>query len=681
MLPKAFSQKIQAALDDPFLQTALDANAERRIRARQQAWAELPDIAQRRQRMHSLRLEVVRNLEVYAEQFVRKVQENGVAVHRAANASEAVAIILGIIHQHGARRVAKSKTMVSEEIELNTALQSAGIEVVETDLGEYIVQLRGERPAHLITPAVHLRRSDVARTFSEKLGAPYSEDIPTMTALARRRLRQVFLQADIGLSGVNFGVAETGTMCILSNEGNGRMVSTIPPVHIALMGLERIVPTLKDLALCLSVLPRSATGQKLTVYTSLLQSPRRPGEVDGPLERHLVLVDNGRLVASRGALHEALSCIRCGACLNACPIFRELGGHAYVGKDGIQAPYGGPIGSVISPLLLGNENFSHLARASSLCGACRDACPVDIDLPGLLLRVRAGAGGAPGQPMPVKQPSISNAPIPLRLGLRLFGWLAASSLRFQLAQKAVGLMGAALAPRSAWLRLPAFTGWGYSKDFPRPARRTFHDLFPGLERQPEHIQPFKMSQPEESHFTGTASVSEQAGLVDSFKANWLANGGMLVMCKQTELPDRLREIYKAKSGGQPLKLAGFTADMPACLAEFLWTEELELTEQPDAVSKIGLTGVIAASANPAALLVASGVGRTLWASLLPEIHVAIVRTNQIVTGLEELITLPAVRESSNAALVTGPSRTADIEMTLTVGVHGPREVVVFLLSE
>ncbi len=280
--------------------------------------------------------------------------------------------------------------MVSEEIDFNHALEAAGIQVVETDLGEYIVQLRGERPSHILTPAVHLRRGQVGQLFHDKLGTPYTEDIPEMVATARRVLREVFLTADIGVSGVNFGVAETGTLCLVTNEGNGRMVTSLPPVHVALMGIERLVPTLDDLALFLSLLPRSGTGQKLSVYTSLIHAPKRLTDVDGPPERHLILVDNGRSAMRNSPLAESLYCIRCGACLNACPVFREIGGHAYIGLDGSIAPYPGPIGSVVSPGLLGCGNFGQLAQASSLCGACQEACPVDINLPELLLRVRAG---------------------------------------------------------------------------------------------------------------------------------------------------------------------------------------------------------------------------------------------------------------------------------------------------
>jgi L-lactate dehydrogenase complex protein LldF len=228
-----------------------------------------------------------------------------------------------------------------------------------------------------------LRKEQVGELFHEKLGIPYTTDIPTLTAAARKVLREVFLTADIGLSGVNFSVAETGALCIITNEGNGRMVTTMPKVHIALMGMERIVPNLDGLALMLSLLPRSATGQKLTVYTKLLNQPLA-GQT-----RHLIILDNGRTRLRNSPLKESLYCIRCGACLNACPVFRELSGHAYIGTDGSIAPYPGPIGSIVSPGLLG-ENFVQLAQASSLCGACKDACPVDIDLPKLLTRVRAG---------------------------------------------------------------------------------------------------------------------------------------------------------------------------------------------------------------------------------------------------------------------------------------------------
>jgi L-lactate dehydrogenase complex protein LldF len=366
--------------------------------------------------------------------------------------------------------IAKSKSMVSEEIELNHALEKHGINVVETDLGEYIVQLRQEKPSHIITPAAHLKKEQVAQLFHEKLGIPYTEDIPTLTATARNVLREVFLTADIGMSGVNFGVAETGAVCIVTNEGNGRMVTTLPKTHIALMGMERLVPNLDDLALMLSLLPRSATGQKLTVYTQLLHTPQ-PNQT-----RHLIILDNGRSKLRNSPLKESLYCIRCGACLNACPVFRELSGHAYIGRDLSIAPYPGPIGSVISPGLLG-ENYVQLAQASSLCGACKDACPVDIDLPKLLTRVRAGQ--SPKDDGPQTDGRWRRIDVDNQTRLAAFTRLATQPKLFALSQKFASLGSFLLSPRSQWMRLPAFTGWGYSKDLPRFAGKTFRERFLG----------------------------------------------------------------------------------------------------------------------------------------------------------------------------------------------------------
>ncbi|MGE5462796.1 MAG: LUD domain-containing protein, partial [Syntrophothermus sp.] len=372
MSTSEFRKRIRTNISNDSLQMALDANTERRLRGRALAVAALPDWQERRQRAHAIRAHVIEHLEEYLSQFIARNEENGVTVHRARDAAEAIQIMLkiaaGVTARDKGLLVAKSKSMVSEEINLNDVLQAQGIRVVETDLGEYIVQLRGEKPAHIITPAVHLRRNDVAQLFHDKLGIPYTEDISTLTLTARKVLREVFLTADIGISGVNFGIVENGAICIVTNEGNGRMVTTLPKTYIALMGMERLLPTLDDLALFLSMLPRSATTQKLSVYTQLLRKP-------GPNQaRHLIILDNGRMRLRNSPLKEALYCIRCGACLNACPVFREIGGHAYIGADQKIAPYPGPIGSVVSPGLLG-ENFVHLAQASSLCGACKEICP------------------------------------------------------------------------------------------------------------------------------------------------------------------------------------------------------------------------------------------------------------------------------------------------------------------
>ena len=288
-----FKEHIHAALANPNLQIALDNNNERRMDARLLSYQSLPeDIQVLRQRAHAVRAEVITHLDDYLAKFIRNATANGMIVHQAKDAAEAAQIVLEIARQRNARLIAKAKSMLSEEIELNPALEKAGLQVIETDLGEYIVQLRGEHPAHIITPAVHLRAADVGKTFHEKLGLPLTDDIPTLTSAAQKELRQVFMQADIGISGVNFGVAQTGTLCLVTNEGNGRMVVTLPPVHIALMGIERLVPSLDDLALMLYLLPRSATGQKLSVYVSLINRPAPEqalgSDRDGPHQRHVV---------------------------------------------------------------------------------------------------------------------------------------------------------------------------------------------------------------------------------------------------------------------------------------------------------------------------------------------------------------------------------------------------------
>lgn len=644
------------------------------------AFATLSDAIELRERAHAIRAEVVANLDHYLDQFVRNVQANGIVVHQAKDATQAVQIVLDIALRKQARLIAKSKSMMSEEINLNPALERAGIKVVETDLGEYIVQLRGERPGHLITPAVHLRRQEVGQTFHEKLGLPLTEDVPTMTSAARQILREVFLNADIGISGVNLGVAETGALCLLTNEGNGRMVSTLPPVHIALMGLERLVPTLDDLAVILEVLPRASTGQKLTVYVSLINQPRRPGDADGSCERHLILIDNGRRLIQKSPLAEALLCVRCGACLNICPVFREIGGHAYyTGQHGASGVYAGPIGSVLSPALWGQDEFGHLARASSLCGACKDSCPVDIDLPKLLLQVRAGGIN------PTLDKYIQ-APRSLKLGLSLFTWVATHPGRFSLAQKLAALGSRLISPFDNWLRLPAFTGWGYSKDLPRPARQSFQDRWKkrrssikGI-NQPNY-QLIKPGAEEQASSTDTGNEVQHKStesLVTRFKEELIALDGAVTVCNEDNLPDQLlnflleREINSIQ--------AWEAANLPSGLLETLISAGIQVTHQPEANIQVGLTGAVAACSESGTILLTAGPGRPLTASLLPALHIAILHASDIYENLAKVLNLDEVRNASALALISGPSRTADIEMTLTIGMHGPQEVHVFCIT-
>lgn len=698
-MPSPFFRRIRSSLANPILQAALEANAEKRAAVRRQAFSSLPDYESRRQRAHSVRADVISNLDRYLEKFIEKVEDNGIFVHHAPGQDEAVGIVLDIAAKNQARLIAKSKTMVSEEIHLNQALETAGLEVVETDLGEYIVQLRHEPPSHIITPAVHLRRQEVGQTFHEKLGIPLTEDIGIMTDAARSVLRQVFLKADLGISGVNFGVVDTGTLCLLTNEGNGRMVTTLPRIHIALMGIERLVPNLSDLALMISMLPRSATGQKMTVYTSLIHGPRRVGEGEGPLQRHLILVDNGRTGLRDSPLAEILYCIRCGACLNACPIFREIGGHSYVGIQDEGSPYSGPMGSIVSPGLFGQAAFGHLARASTLCGACRDACPVDIDLPRLLLRVRAGQTGKSAASRNQINDDKGNAPPGLRVGMRIYTWMAASKTRFRLTIQAGALLARLFSPVRPWMRLPAFTGWGYSKDFPKPNFKPFRTRWAEIKAENQPPRP-EIGEQEPSGLPDSISPRpygqdlhdrDTHSLVNQFTSELQALGGRVILCSPLNLPHKIIEYLKTHRIQEIQSWAD--AYLPGGLIDELRKEQIKILNEANPEVSAGLTGAYAAVAETGSILLAAGEGRALSASLLPEIHMAVLYARQIYSNLEQVFSdsglgvkedksaAEILTAASAAAVISGPSRTADIEMTLTIGVHGPKEVIVFCIED
>lgn len=673
-----FRSKIRAAIANPQLQSALDKNAIQRLEARAKAYRGLPlDFATLKQKAHTIRSDVIANLDHYLAAFIARVEANGIHVHRARDAAQAREIVLNLARQHQARLISKSKTMMSEEINLNPALEAAGYQVVETDLGEYIVQLRGEHPSHIITPAVHLRKEDVGGTFHQKLGIPLTADVQILTNTAREKLRQTFLDTDIGISGVNMGVVETGDLCIVTNEGNGRMVTTLPPVHIALMGVERLVPDLDSLAVILTVLPRSATGQVSTVYTQLISKPRQAGEIDGAPERHLVLIDNGRTRLRATPLAEALNCIRCGACINACPIFREIGGYAYTSKGGDYTPYPGPIGSVLSPGLFGLADFGHLAQASTLCGACKEACPVDIDLPAMLLRVRSGQV-YPQDEAPRVEKATAVSPT-ISMGLRAFTWAATRPKFFSLAQKIAAAAGRLWSPRSSWMTLPAFTGWGFSKDFPRPAASTFRDRWNN--RDTAQIDLATQSSGDrrsvQMHPHIHTDSSRQASNVTLFADQLVALGGKFLPCRPEELGAQLRTLLVA--GGHTEILAWEAQELPHGLIDDLKQAGIRVHHGRDANIKVGVTGVTAAVAETGAIVLTSGLGRPLSTSLLPETHIAILHEDRIYKNLPQVFQLREIQDAASVVMISGPSRTADIEMTLTIGVHGPGEVTVFCL--
>ena len=330
--------------------------------------------------------EAVNHLDKYLEQFVRNIEARGTKVHWASTAQQARDIIAGIAKEKKARCIVKSKAMTSEEIHLNEALEKAGFEVVESDLGEFIVQLRNEAPYHIVFPAMHLTRGEIKDTFQEKLHDAPSDNPEELTMVARRVLRQKYIQADIGITGANFAVAETGMVSVTENEGNARLTAALPKTMITLLGIEKVIPRLEDLAYFLPMLAAVGAGQLLSGYNTMYGGPRQPGEADGPEEFHVVLLDNSRTtLLADGEQRDALHCIRCGACLNVCPIYRNIGGHTY------GTTYPGPIGSVITPHLRGLQDWKHLSYSSSLCGACTEVCPVKIDLAHHLLQNRRNA--------------------------------------------------------------------------------------------------------------------------------------------------------------------------------------------------------------------------------------------------------------------------------------------------
>src|SRR5437588_4931504 len=381
---ETFDANARAALRDLQLRGALRQATSLFGKRRLAAAQSLPDWEELRTQARRIKDETLLHLDRYLEEFTANAEKAGAQIHWARDAAEANTVVRDLAQRGAAKLVVKSKSMTTEEIHLNAALEAAGIEALETDLGEYIIQLAGETPSHIIAPAIHKTRHQIADLFVEKLGIAPTDDIPTLTITARRVLREKFGAADIGVSGVNFGVAETGTILILENEGNIRLTTSLPKTHIAVMGIEKVIPHFADLEVFLKLLPRSRTGQRLTSYQSLITGAKRRPENEGPDELHIILLDNGRSrMLARAVTRQSLACIRCGACLNACPVYQQIGGHAY------GSVYPGPIGAVITPQLFGLTKSAQLPYASSLCGACREVCPVKIDIPELLLHLRA----------------------------------------------------------------------------------------------------------------------------------------------------------------------------------------------------------------------------------------------------------------------------------------------------
>ncbi|UCC71291.1 MAG: iron-sulfur cluster-binding protein [Gemmatimonadota bacterium] len=457
----AYPTRVRQALADDALRAALDRATEHLRGRRAQALAGV-DATRLRDEAHAVRRYAIEHLPDLLEQLEGNLIANGCQVHWARDAAEALGVVLEIAHQNHVKDVVKSKSMVTEEIGLNDALQRSGIDVVETDLGEFIIQLAGEPPSHIITPVIHKRLEDISEIFQTKLDTPPTDQPAELCDTARRALRSEFLIADMGISGCNFAIAETGTICIVTNEGNGRMVTSLPRVYVAIAGIEKVVRSVEDAVLLWQAASRNATGQDVSVYFSMSSGPRRRGDSDGPDEMHVILIDNGRSRILERRYGDATLCIRCGACINICPVYREIGGHAYG-----RTPYSGPIGAVITPLLEYDIRPARdLPFASSLCGACRDVCPVKIDLPRLLLDLRSDI---------VERRA---APIAERVGMRVYS----TALRRPAPYRALARLARRLGRLAALL--PPLKRWARTREPPRFAAKSFATLWRERGRRP-----------------------------------------------------------------------------------------------------------------------------------------------------------------------------------------------------
>jgi L-lactate dehydrogenase complex protein LldF len=466
-----FGDAHRLALEDTQVRGATFRGTETFNVRREQMYAELPDVEALKQYAATVKDHTLEHLDYYLGRLTDNIEARGGRVHFASDAEEAREIVVRIARETNSKNIVKSKSMVTEEIELNHALEASGARVIETDLGEYILQLEGEHPSHLIAPALHKPKSEVDALFHTLYDVPLGSSADVLAGKAREVIREDFLGADLGISGVNFAVAETGSIVIVENEGNARLTTSVPRVHVAIMGLEKVIPRVQDLGVFLKLLPRAATGQRSTVFVSLITGPKRPLEPEGPEEFHLVILDNGRSgVLADEAMRASLRCIRCGACLNTCPVYQQLGGHAYGWV------YAGPIGSVLDPSLLGLEEAKSLPFASSLCGACGDVCPVKIPLPQMLVTQRARA---------VEKnlmPKVEAA------GIGAFRFVMTNPNLYKFASQVARWVN--WPENMPQWGLPVLSSWQASRDFPAPKAQSFRDVWKsGLNTETAPVRP------------------------------------------------------------------------------------------------------------------------------------------------------------------------------------------------
>lgn len=457
-----FKARAGQRLADVRLQNNLKKLSTKFVTGRASGIMELDDFEGTRDAAIEMRMRAIENLDVWLETFEKEATRRGATVLYAESAEDASRLVVEIARKHDVKKAIKTKSMVSEEMALNLALEAAGVQPIETDLGEYILQINGnEAPSHIIAPVVHKDKEEISDLFARVHNRPRLTDIQAMTREAREILRPQFLSADMGITGGNFIIAETGSVAIVTNEGNEGMCTILPPkVHVVVTGIEKVLPTLEDLATVMRLLPRSATGQSISNYFSLLTGPRAPGEQDGPEHMYFVLVDGGRTGLIGGAFQDMLRCIRCGACMNHCPVYQKIGGHSYGWV------YPGPMGSVLTPAYVGIENALDLPQASTLCGECHVVCPVKIPLPDLMRKLREEQFAKELRP-PLE-----------RLGLRAWAYFARRPALYSLATRiGVRLMRVMGGSKKSISTLPFVSGWSDYRDMPAPSGKTFRELY------------------------------------------------------------------------------------------------------------------------------------------------------------------------------------------------------------
>ena len=695
-----FNDRAKAALADAPLQEALQAATAKFADLRVQAFQSTAAPLALRAKAREIRRKTFEEIDRHLETLFGSLERLGVRVHPTADAEAARRVVLEIARKNGVKTVVKSKSMASEEIHLNQALEAADITPYETDLGEWILQLANETPSHLVAPAIHKTLKQVQDLFREKVDPEAGPNPEALTGIAREKLREEFLRAGMGISGVNFAVAETGTLCLVTNEGNGRLVTTLPKTHVAIMGFEKVVPTLRETLTLLSVLPRSATGQKLSSYFTMLTGPRREAEADGPDEIHLVLLDGGRSRHLGTPFQEAFHCIRCGACQNACPVFQTVGGHAY------DSVYGGPIGSILSPMLRGLDAAGELPAASSLCGACMDACPVFVDIPRMLLEMREA------------RTAKKNNAVLERLAFRLLGAAMRNPFLWETGGRAAALASRLLSDRTA-ARLPGPAGaWARGRDLPRMAKKSFRARWRekkrgAAESSPSVLEPTRAESPDavvqKAHHALQLASGLSHGSVEAPREPLpeidapdpaarfaLEFEAVATPVHRPESTDEARECVLALAAEWRERPIAASERLPVKAAEWLSEAGFELLfpsnegDNRRAVARcgLGITGCDWAIAETGSVVLLSGPGRPRLHSLLPEAHLALIPEKNIlphVSSLGPRLEATFARETRAAPscvnVITGPSRSADIALTLIKGVHGPREVFAVILPD